>query len=78
MTLIEEAKLIPTTASPIRDVENTDEFVDFLLAFLEGQISYRQAAIVMKMRNHPGQFTHWVSGAIRRAYQAKKIKIIKL
>ena len=79
MTLLEEAKKYSYKyhLSQIRDDEQKEDFIDFVIAFLEGDISYRQASKALNGKT-AGQFSHYITGAIRRLYQAKKIKIIKL
>ena len=75
-TLLEKAKSVAVRLVPASKEEITNEHIDLILAYFNGEITVRQAAFALEQKN-PGNFTAWLGKAVKILYRQGKIQIIK-
>lgn len=73
-TLLEKAKKIqiPVRVHPISE-EITLEHFELIKAFINGEVTVRQAAGALDFKN-PGNFTHWAGRSLMRLFAQGKLR----
>ena len=75
-TLLEKAKAVPI--SKIRKKDITDEHLDVMLAWIDGEITNSQIMVSLGMPKTGGTCLYLMSQYIRWGVQNNKIKITKI